>query len=134
MEMKEVVTEYFVARREAFKSTNILKAWKNSGLCPLNPDMFTALDFAPSHSSSTQRHAPSSFPSKMPHAPDTSSNDGMFNPAVFQNIIEITDNDSDDSEGDSSGSDSSSDTNFVDPVEEIEYTRRHTDILANESF
>jgi hypothetical protein len=97
MEMKEVVTEYFVARRKVFKSMNILKAWKNSGLCPLNPDMFTALDFTPSHSSSTQCHAPSYFPSKMPHAPDASSDDGMFDPAVFQNIIKITDNDSDDS-------------------------------------
>ena len=42
MEMKEVVREYFVARRKAFKSENIFQAWKKSGLCPLNPDLFTA--------------------------------------------------------------------------------------------
>ncbi|KDR68191.1 hypothetical protein GALMADRAFT_32338, partial [Galerina marginata CBS 339.88] len=38
MEMRDVVKEYFVARRKAFKSENILQAWKNSGLRPINPD------------------------------------------------------------------------------------------------
>ncbi|KAF8805525.1 CENP-B protein, partial [Phlegmacium glaucopus] len=38
MEMKDVVREYFVARRKAFKSENIFQAWKKSGLHPLNPD------------------------------------------------------------------------------------------------
>ena len=136
MEMKEVVTEYFVARRKAFKSENILKAWKNSGLRPLNPNLFTAADFAPSHSSSTQCHAPSSFPSKMPHVPDASSDDGMFDPAVFQNVIEVTNNDSASSADDSSQGDNSSDSDssVIDADEEIEYTRQHASILASEHF
>ena len=136
MEMKEVVTEYFVARRKAFKTENILKAWKNSGLRPLNPDLFNSSDFAPSHSSSTQRHAPSSFPSKMPHVADASSDDGMFDAATFQHVIDVNNDSaasgSDDTESISTSS--SSDLDSIDSDQEIEYTRRHADILANDRF
>ena len=120
--MREVVTEYFVARRKAFKSENILKAWKNSGLRPLNPDVFKSSDFAPCHSSSTQRHAPPSFPSKMLHATDASSVDGLFDAAMFQNIIKDNDRGS---EGDisSDSSDLDLDSNFIDSDQEIEYTK-----------
>ena len=136
MEMKDVVSEYFVARRKVFKSENILKAWKNSGLRPLNPDIFRSSDFAPSHSSSTQRHAPSSFPSKMPHAADASSDDGTFDAAMFQHVIEV-DNHSPaalEDESNTSSSDSESSTRALDSDQEMEYTRRHADILVNERF
>jgi hypothetical protein len=66
MEMKDVVTEYFRVRKKAFKETTILKAWKNAGLRPINPNIFTAADFAPSHGSSIKCQAPSTFPSRMP--------------------------------------------------------------------
>jgi hypothetical protein len=137
MEMKDVVKEYFAARKKAFKNENILKAWKNSGLRPLNPNLFTASDFEPSHSSSTHCHAPSSFPSKMPHVPDASSDDGMFDPAAFQNVIDndsASSEDSDVSSQSDSSSSSDSDSAFIDPDEEIEYTQRHADILANGHF
>jgi hypothetical protein len=88
MEMKEVVKEYFAARRKAFKSENIFQAWKKSGLRPLNADLFTASDFAPSHSSSTVCHAPQSFPSGMLHVPDASSDDGTFDPEQFQHLVD----------------------------------------------
>ena len=94
MEMKEVVREYFEARRKAFKSENIFQAWKKSGLCPLNADLFTASDFAPSHSSSTVCHAPQSFPSRMPHVPDASSDDDTFDPAQFQHLVPVDRDDS----------------------------------------
>jgi len=91
MDMKDVVREYFTARRKAFTEKNILQAWRKSGLRPLNPDIFTTADFAPSHSSSSRCHAPSTFPSRMPHVPDASSDDGMFDPATFQHIGEDQD-------------------------------------------
>lgn len=82
MELKDVVREYFVARRKAFKETTILQAWKKSGLRPINPSIFTTADFAPSHSSSFECHAPSTFPSKMPHVPDASSDVEHFDPSA----------------------------------------------------
>ena len=83
MDMRDVVKEYFAARRKAFKPTTIQQAWRKSGLRPLNPDLFTPSDFAPSHSSSTASHTPSSFPQRMPHVPDASSDDGMFDPSLI---------------------------------------------------
>ena len=88
MNLRDVVKEYFVVRRKAFKSTTIQQAWRKSGLCPINPDVFTPSDFAPSHSSSTVSHAPLSFPLRMPHVPDASSDDGMFDPSLFQPVVD----------------------------------------------
>jgi hypothetical protein len=118
-----------MARRKAFKSENIFQAWKKSGLQPLNSDIFTASDFAPSHSSSTNCHAPQTFPSRMPHVSDASSDDGFFDPANFQHVVDDNDamvvetlSDSDDDDNNffqqsGSGSDSSSEDgsdNWVD--------------------
>jgi len=58
----DFVKEYMVARAEAFKPETIKKAFANSGLNPLNPDIFTERDFAPSYQSSTQAQVPASFP------------------------------------------------------------------------
>jgi hypothetical protein len=58
----DFVKEYMVARAEAFKPETIKKAFTKSGLNPLNPDIFTEQDFAPSYQSSTQAHVPASFP------------------------------------------------------------------------
>ena len=80
--------EYFAARRKDFKPSMIQQVWWKSGLCPLNLDLFTSSDFAPSHSSSTVSHTPSSFPQRMPHVPDTSSDDGMFDPSLI--TVDIT--------------------------------------------
>ena len=87
-EMKEVVWEYFVARMKAFKSKNIFQACKKSGLHPLNANLFTASDFTPSYSSSTTCHVPQSFPSRMSHVPDASSDDGIFDPEQFQHLVD----------------------------------------------
>lgn len=95
MEMKDVVREYFVARKKAFTKQNISQAWKKSGLCPLNPNLFTASDFAPSHRSSTTCHTPHSFP-RMPHVPDPPSYDSAFNPAQFLHDTTSSDSNYDD--------------------------------------
>jgi hypothetical protein len=57
----DFVKEYMVAQTEAFKPETIKKAFTKTGLNPLNPDIFTEQDFAPSYQSSTQAHVPTSF-------------------------------------------------------------------------
>ena len=54
----DFVKEYMVARNLAFVPDTITKAWKKAGDCPLNPDIFTPADFAPSTTFSTHGHVP----------------------------------------------------------------------------
>jgi len=49
-------------RKATFKSTTVLQAFKKSGIKPLNPDVFTDYDFAPSVPTSTAAHVPTSYP------------------------------------------------------------------------
>ena len=60
--VQDFVKEYMVARDEVFKAETIQKAFKNSGIRPLNPSIFTEADYAPSRVSSTQAHTPSTYP------------------------------------------------------------------------
>ena len=78
MELRDVVKEYWTARNIAFKEDTILQAWRKSGIRPLNPNIFTEADFAPSIASSTQVQLPRSFPRRLPRAPDASSDDVVF--------------------------------------------------------
>ncbi len=113
MEMKDVVKEYFEAQKKAFKETTILKVWKNAGLHLINPNIFTAADFTPSHGSSIKCHAPSTFPSRMPHVPDASSDIEVFDPSTIQPSSDNEDINYGsirlDSDNDESNSDSSED-------------------------
>lgn len=93
MEMKDVVKEYFVARKKAFKKTTILKAWKNAGLRLIDANIFTAADFAPSHALSIKCHTPATFPSRMPHVPDASSDIEVFDPSTIQPSSDNEDSD-----------------------------------------
>ena len=68
----------------------------------------------------------------MPHVADASSDDGMFDAATFQHVIEVNVDGSEDTK--SSASSSESDSSIFDSDQEIEYTQRHADILANEHF
>lgn len=71
--VQDFVKEYMLARDEAFKAETIEKAFKNSGIRPLNPNIFTEADYAPSRVSSTQAHTPSTYPPAVfgyqPYAP-----------------------------------------------------------------
>ncbi|KAJ3981947.1 hypothetical protein F5890DRAFT_1476563 [Lentinula detonsa] len=100
MELRDVVKEYMAARASAFKGSTILAAWQKSGICPLNPGIFTEADYAPSVTSSTQIQLPKSFPRRLPRAPDAPSDDAEFNPERERERAE--------SSSGSSGSDSSS--------------------------
>ncbi|KIY50023.1 hypothetical protein FISHEDRAFT_8527, partial [Fistulina hepatica ATCC 64428] len=68
LKSRDVVQQYLIARRHVFKPGTIKQAWNKSGIDVMgthprtNPSIFTAADFAPSISSSTQLHLPSSFP------------------------------------------------------------------------
>ena len=58
----DFIREYMVAREQAFLPGTIQKAWQKCGICPLKPDFFSDADFAPSASTSTCCHLPSSYP------------------------------------------------------------------------
>ncbi|KIK50955.1 hypothetical protein GYMLUDRAFT_182066 [Collybiopsis luxurians FD-317 M1] len=66
MELQDIVKEYWAARAKAFQESMILQAWHKSGICPLNPGIFTDADFAPSIMSSTKVQLPKSFPRHIP--------------------------------------------------------------------
>ena len=58
------IKEYMVARSQAFLSETIKKAWAKCGICPLNRNVFTDEDLAPSASTSIKGPLPTSYPSK----------------------------------------------------------------------
>jgi hypothetical protein len=55
------VAEYMEARTEAFKPETIIKAFKNSGIRPINAGIFSDEDFAPSAPSSVQFEIPAAW-------------------------------------------------------------------------
>lgn len=70
---RKFVHEYLAVRNKVFTPSLIQKAFKNTGIHPLNPDIFTSKDFAPSQVSSHKVHVPLSYPE--PHLQDE-NNDG----------------------------------------------------------
>ncbi|EGN93340.1 hypothetical protein SERLA73DRAFT_78648 [Serpula lacrymans var. lacrymans S7.3] len=84
-----VVKEYWEAHKGVFVTNTILQAWRKSALCPLNPGLFTAADYAPSVSTSTANYAPLSYPDTFPDGwmdgassddPDYAPNDAALSP------------------------------------------------------
>ena len=59
---ENVVKEYMIARTKSVTTQVIVSAWRRSGICLLNAEVFTEEDFAPSYSSSTSPPLPVSFP------------------------------------------------------------------------
>ncbi|KAJ7856087.1 hypothetical protein B0H14DRAFT_2753425, partial [Mycena olivaceomarginata] len=78
MSVADIVKEWMDVREKSFKVETIQAAWYKSGinvdasgLLPrLTPEIFTAADFAPSISTSTQLHLPVGFPSVPPSEAD----------------------------------------------------------------
>ncbi len=62
IQCQDVVREYMVARTESFKESTILSAWRKSGIRPLDPTIFSLLEFGPSFVSLTNPPLPESFP------------------------------------------------------------------------
>ncbi|THU83132.1 DDE-domain-containing protein, partial [Dendrothele bispora CBS 962.96] len=119
MELKDVVKEYMNAREVPFVEKNVFAAWRKSGIKPFNPGIFTDANFAPSKVSFTWMHVPSSFPTRVPRAPDASSDDLFFDPAEF---LQRTrgDNDSDSDSDSNSGSNSNLDFDLDEGDKEAE--------------
>jgi hypothetical protein len=64
------VSEYMAVRQDSFKERTILQAWKKSGAWPIDHNVFTDEDFAPSIPYSTHaRDLPAAFPSSNHAAP-----------------------------------------------------------------
>ena len=60
---EDFVKEYMEVRQAMFKATTIRKAFKKSGIWPVNQNVFTDEDYAPSlPTSTTAGHVPASFP------------------------------------------------------------------------
>lgn len=78
MPCKDFVKEYMEVRHQTFKSTTIITAFRKSGCWPIDPNMFTEDDFAPSIPTSTSaRHVPNSFPFDVPsNLGDDASSEG----------------------------------------------------------
>ncbi|KAH8994810.1 DDE superfamily endonuclease-domain-containing protein [Lactarius akahatsu] len=70
------IKEYLVARTESFKESTILSAWKKSGIRPLNPQIFSKFDFAPSFCSSTNPPLPETFPHSLGNPEQSASLEG----------------------------------------------------------
>ena len=79
--LKDIVQVYMGVRQKAFKKETILMAWHKASIWLLNPNIFTDVDFAPSHTMSTQSHTPSTYPENMPgFFDDSSSGDSSYHP------------------------------------------------------
>lgn len=61
-----VIPQYVHGTRSAMTKELITKAFKMTGLYPVNRNVFKPEDFAPSKASSTVAHVPSSFPDEVP--------------------------------------------------------------------
>ena len=61
-----VIPAYIQSTRDVMTKELITKAFEKTGLHPVNRQIFTEEDFAPSKASSTVAHVPSSFPADFP--------------------------------------------------------------------
>lgn len=60
------IANYMVAREAGLHPEAIVDAWRRSGHYPINPDIFTDADYAPSKVSSVIAQFPASFPGGIP--------------------------------------------------------------------
>ncbi|KAJ4466958.1 hypothetical protein C8R41DRAFT_925924 [Lentinula lateritia] len=84
MDLRDVVKEYMAVRDLSFKESTIKTAWRKSGINPLNPEIFSEADFAPSIASSTRMQLPASYPTRLPRGPDVASSDAEFDGEVLE--------------------------------------------------
>ena len=61
-----VIPEYLQVHQKCLTKELIEKAFEKTGIYPVNPNIFTKEDFAPSKASSSKAHVPDSFPDDVP--------------------------------------------------------------------
>ncbi|KIK45040.1 hypothetical protein CY34DRAFT_802009 [Suillus luteus UH-Slu-Lm8-n1] len=59
----------YMSIRHVITPALVQKAFQRTGIHPLNPDVFTDKDFAPSQATSTTTHVPTSYPEEVPSSP-----------------------------------------------------------------
>ena len=75
MPHEDFVKEYMDIRSTTFKSTTIKSAWRKSGCWPIDPNVFTDEDYAPSTPMSlTASHVPHNFPAIRHQSPELYTN------------------------------------------------------------
>ncbi|CDO68229.1 hypothetical protein BN946_scf184870.g3 [Trametes cinnabarina] len=79
----DVVREYMAVRKKAMTVSVIKAAFRSTGIEPFNPNIFHPAQFAPSHSTSTVSHLPSSCPIQHNHSARSSS-PGSTSPTVVE--------------------------------------------------
>ena len=62
IQQEDIVKEYMAARNKSVTPEIVRGAWKKCGMAPLDPNVFTPHNFAPSQSTSTSAHMPVSYP------------------------------------------------------------------------
>lgn len=82
--------EYMAARGLAFKPDTITSAFEQCGIHPLNPNIFTNADFAPSVSYSTHHYVPSPYPPELYGEEDNLEDDSIGSPLVGSDEAENT--------------------------------------------
>ena len=74
MDRYNVIHEYLRVRHGMMPEL-VRTAFRKTSIYPLNPGVFTAINYAPSKSFSIVSHVPSSFPTKIPSSPPAHSSD-----------------------------------------------------------
>jgi len=121
----DFVKEYMAVWDEAFLPETITKAWKKSGIYPLNPNIFTDADFSPS--ASTSRHA--CVPGSYPAGHDSDDPDFLSGSDESSEAEDDTDRtDSNHSDEDDANIDTDDISNMLDPAAEDD--GRHEDQLS----
>ena len=115
MSRENFVKEYMAIRMATFKSTTVKSAWRKSGCWPINPDVFTEEDYAPSTPMSTAAsHVPTSYPETAARcrACDRSAKDADIDASINidDESLSIIDSSSDESEDKETYSPSTSQT------------------------
>jgi DDE superfamily endonuclease len=80
IDRQTVIPVYVKGTREAFTEELIAKAFRKSGLYPVNPDVFGPDDFAPAQASSISPHVPDSCPIDFPSSDPVEPTDSEWYP------------------------------------------------------
>jgi hypothetical protein len=103
----------------------IQKAFKKTGIYPLDPSVFTDKDFAPSLVYSTTAHLPASYPSEIPSSPMAASSD-LEDDDFFPMAVDEHDSDSDSQSSNSDEESKSNDSESESDDLEGEISQRNT--------
>jgi hypothetical protein len=71
VEKSSVIDHYMTVRKTTLTSKAINDSWRRTGHYPINPDIFTDEDYAPSNITSCLSHMPTGFPKEVPSSPES---------------------------------------------------------------